>query len=304
MSNSLSSDTLQRDAKKSISLPFKIRPLLSYAQYSLDITEHVTNIEKVIRKCIPPHLFQLSSTDFKTALLQELPIFLWNKPESAPGCINITFLNFSSKEGLADNKLIDILKSWIIPGKITPLLSSEALHFHWDLFPNDAFLVLQVKLLIKNGKELNKALSHLPSLSTQIISSLKNSHAFRLFFPHRPLLEDMKHAQVHQELIFLIEKFPSLFDSSLLLEMSRFFALCSKSFFNPRNSRLITKIVSSHYLMRINLLRHLSLYPEKRHIEVRFIRTELDFCFGSKSVLGLILGIAPLDKHEIGRAHV
>jgi ABC-type oligopeptide transport system substrate-binding subunit len=284
--------------KETIYFPFNIEPTLSYSLISPEITSHVAAMEKVVRKCIPPAFFRLSSAQFKIKLIQELPLLVWNEPITAPGCIEISFLSLSSKEDSIEAKLLDILRSWVVPGKLTTPLSTQVLYFHWDLFPNEAFLVFQVKLLIKTSKDLSKALLHLPSLSSHLSSSLKNPSAFKAFFPNRPLLEDMKHAAVHRELIALIEKFPTFFDSSIFLEMGRFFSLCPKSFFTPRISRLITKILACHYLMRVRLLRQLSSYPEKRHLEIRFIRTELKFCFGSKSVLGIVLGIAPLDKHE------
>ncbi len=281
-----------------ISLPFEIEPTVSYSLLSSEITHHVTLMEKVMRKCIPPSFFTLSTSQFKNQIFEKLPLLVWSEPFSAPECLEICCLTLSSKQTVTENQLIDILKGWIVPGKSTPLLSSQMLHFQWNLFPNEIFLVLQVKLLIKNEKDLSKALLHLPSLSMHILSALKNPSTLTNFFTEHPLLENIKNAEVHKELVFLVEKFPSLFDSSLFMEMSRFFSLCPKSFFTHRTSRLITKIISCHFFMRTNLLRQLAFYPEKKHLEVRFIRTELNFFFGSKHVLGLVLGIAPLDKHE------
>lgn len=295
LSESVDSLTLEKDV---ISFPFHIQPTLSYSYLSPEIVEHVANMEKVIEKCIPSSFFHLTVDEFKKELLSNLPFFVWTEPSSAPDCIEVSALTLSAKEDVTENEILDILKSWIVPGKISPLLSSQVLHFQWDLFPNETFLVLQAKLLMKNEKSLNKALLHLPSLSTHILSGLRNPSTLKTFFSDHPLLENTKSADVHKELVFLMEKFPSLFDSSLFIEMSRFFSLCPKSFFAPRTARLITKIISSHFFMRTNLLRQFSLFPEKKHLEVRYIRTELNFFFGSKPVLGLVLGIAPLDKHE------
>ncbi len=281
-----------------VSLPFKIEPTLSYSLLSSEITEHVASMEKVIRKCIPSSLMNLQLDLFKKELLLKLPFLVWTEPSSAPGCIEVSALTRSAKEDVTEHQVIDILRSWIVPGKFTQLFSTQVLHFQWDLFPNETFLVLKVKLLMKNEKNLHKALLDLPSLSMHILSGLKNPTTFKTFFSDHPLLENIKSAEVHKELVFLMEKFPSLFDTSLFMEMCRFFSLCPKSFFAPRTSRLITKIISCHFFMRTNLLRQLSLYPEKKHLEMRYIRTELNFFFGSKPVLGLVLGIAPLDKHE------
>ncbi len=278
--------------------PFHIEPTVAYGFLSQEITQHVASMEKVVRKCIPDDLLKLSASEFKKNLPPILPLLIWNKPNSAPGCIEINCLTHASKEDVLGHQIIDILRAWVIPGKSTPVLFSQTLTFLWDLFPHETFLVLQAKLLMKNSKELNKALLHLPSLSTHLLSSLKNPLILRNFFAEHPLLGDIKNAEVHKNLGIILEKFPSFFDTSILLEMSRFFSLSPKSFSAPRDARLITKIITSHFLMRTYLIRQLSLYPERKHLKLHYIRTELNFFFGSKPVLGLAIAIAPLDKHE------
>lgn len=80
--------------------------------------------------------------------------------------------------------------------------------------------------------------------------------------------------------------------------MGRFLALSNKEFRDFRPHRHITRLVASHHLMHKKLSRALNLFPEKRHLEVRMIRTHLRFQFGSKPVLGLAIGVTLFDKYE------
>ena len=289
----------KEDDKNSLHKPLQIEPTFPYAMHSPEIVLHVQEMEKILRKCIPAEFFQKDEFNFQEKILQGLPFLAWNKPESSPGCIESIILCQASKEERIEMHLEAIFRDRLIQDKSISILSLQSLFFYWDLFPGKSFLILRMKGLIENGKDLSKALSYLPAFSTQIASSLKNRQSLESFFPQRALFENIKHTQIHQQLIFLLEKLPHLFTSDLLIEMGRFFSLCPKSFLEPRPVRLVTKILAFHCLIRVNLLRFLSLYPEKKHIEVRYLRTTLSFHFGSKPVLGLALGIAPLDGHEL-----
>jgi oligopeptide transport system substrate-binding protein len=276
---------------------FSIEPILPYAMHSPEIALHVQGMKKLLRRCLAKE-FQSNLQLIGSQLISKLPLLDWSVSQSAPGSIGLTVLCLSSKEHGTENKLENIIKGCLVLGKFTNILSMQSLYFHWNFFPDKSFLIMEIKALIENEKDLSRAVSHLPSLSTQICSSLKNHSAFSRFFSHRPFLQESKCAQTYQEITLLIEKFPHLFTMDLFQEMGCFFSLCSSSFFDPRSSRLITRILACHYLMRMNFHRLLPLYPEKKHITTRYVRTDLDFRFGSKPVLGLILAVAPLDKHE------
>lgn len=277
---------------------FHIKSTSPYAMHSAEIIEHIEHSRGLLQKCILQEFPDFENLSTKTEILKKLPILVWNLPNKTPGCIDCTILCVSSKETGMENRLESILQSWLNPGKTTQFFSQNSLYFHWDLFPNTYFFIMELKGIVENKTDLEKISSNLPSLIIQLRSSLKNTSSLKNFFIQKPLFHEIKQVQIHHDLVLLLERFPHFFTADILLEMGRFFSLCEKSFFEPRPHRLITKLISFHYLMRPNLVKLLSLYPEKRHIEIRYIKTELNFYFGSKPVLGLVLGISPLDNHE------
>lgn len=277
---------------------FQIEPTIPYGLRSEEVAHHVIHAKNLLKTCLDKKFFSYTASFLQSHLLEGLPWVIWTPPKNAPDCVECIILCVSSRESHVENRLDNILKGWLIPGKQAHILSQSSLHFHWNLFPDTSFLIFHWKGLVENEKDLSHAITHLPSFTTQLTSGLKNPVALKNFFSHRPLLQEMKQAQIYEELVHLVERFPHLFTADLFVEMGRLFALCDRSFFEPRPRRLLSKILCFHYLMRLALTRHLSLYPEQRHIEIRCIQTELDFYFGSKPVLGLILAISPLDNHE------
>jgi len=288
-------DSYFEDSTESL---LQIEPLAPYAMLSPEIGLHVKNAKNFIKRCLSEEFSDCDGATLQSALLDKLPLIAWDSSKSIPGCITSTILCVASKGDNTETRLESILKGWVVPGKSTQVLSQHSLYFQWNLFETTSFLVLQWTGLVENKSDMDIALSNLPSFTTQLVSALKNPVAFKNFFSHKPLLQDLKQAKIHEELVLLLQRFPHFFSVDLLSEMGRFLALAEKSFFEPRSSRLITKIISFHYLMRLNLTRLPSLYPEKRHVEVRFVKTDLNFYFGSKPVLGLIIGMSPLDNHE------
>ncbi len=293
------SDLFAEDSNENpICFPLKIEPILPYAIHSQSLMEYVYRMEKILRKMLFSKLSSLSKTAFIEALPASLPCITWNHPSQAPDCFEICCLCFASKEEQLETIIANMIQSWLLPGKTPSILSTQSLNFQWEYFPDKTFFLCQVQLLLENEKDIESAQEIMPSLALQIESGMKNKSYIQLLFQQRPLLEDMKSSQIHRSLINLTQKHPNLFDESIFVEMGRFFALISKAFLSPRSHRLITKIVTAHYLMRIHISRLLSIHPEQKHIQVRYARTHLNFCFGSKPALGLILAISSLDKHE------
>lgn len=107
-----------------------------------------------------------------------------------------------------------------------------------------------------------------------------------------------KTSPVHHELCQLLKKWPHHFDDSLFLEMTRFLVLVSKNFLEPRPSRAITRIISFHHLMRRDHQRNLHYSPKNRLFSTRCHPLKLQYPFGFKRVLGLIVAFYLSDKRE------
>lgn len=291
----ISSENFKEDP---ISFPFKIQPKVSYLLPSASLEEHVFYMERALREAIPKEFYSKTTGEFIQNLRDHLPCVQWGFSNTPSDCLTVYLLAETTKEEEAEYTFLKILKKWLIPGKIPSILSKHALSFRWDLFPETSFFLLEVKILLEESKDLSKIEQNLPSLSKEIASSLLEKRYSKYLLSTRPLSLDAKMEIVHKELIYLLKKFATYFDEGLFKEMSRFLSLAPSTFCEPRPARLISKIVASHYVMRAYLQRSINLFPETRHLQVRYVRNELHFHFGSKPVLGLIMAVSILDKHD------
>ena len=295
MLQDISSENFKEDP---ISFPFKIEPKISYLLPSASLEEHVFYMERALREAIPKEFYSKTTGEFVQNLRERLPCVQWSFSSTPSDCLTIYLLAETTKEDDDEYTFLKILKKWLIPGKAPTILSRHSLSFRWDLFPDVNFFLLEVKILLEESKDFSRIEENLPSLSKEIASSLQEKRYAKHLLNTRPLSLDAKMDVVHKELIYLLKKFGTYFDEGLFKEMSRFLSLAPSSFCEPRPARLISKIVASHYVMRAYLQRSINLFPETRHLQVRYVRNELHFHFGSKPVLGLIMAVSILDKHD------
>jgi ABC-type oligopeptide transport system substrate-binding subunit len=288
-------DNLKEDP---ISFPFKIAPKVSYLLPSSSLEEHVFYMERILREAIPRELYTKNTGEFISLLPEKLPHIQWNLNGSPSDCLSIYLLANTTNEDDVEFTFLKILKKWLIPGKTLNILSKNSLSFQWNFFPGTQFFLLETKILLEDGKDLHAIEVNLPSLSREIITGIQEKRYAKYILGTRPLAHDAKMETVHQELVYLLKKFSTYFDEGLLKEMSRFLSLAPATFCEPRTARLISKIVASHYIMRAQIQRSINLFPETRHLQIRYMKNELQFHFGSKPVLGLIICVSILDRHD------
>ena len=268
-----------------ISFPFKITPKTSYPIYSNALEDHVFYMERALRDSIPKAFYTKSTGYFIENLSTELPSIQWHFSTAQSDCVTIRVLAETKVEEEVEFTFLKILKKWLIPGKPLTIIAKHSLSFHWDLFQNKSFFLLEVKVLMTDSKHLGIVEQHLPSLAQTMISAIQEKKFRKHILNTRPLAMGVKMEIVHKELMYLLQKYSTYFDEGLLKEMSRFLALAPASFCEPRPARLISKIVASHYVMRAYLQRSINLFPDTRHLQVRYVKAELKFPFGSKPVL-------------------
>ncbi|MCX6989888.1 MAG: peptide ABC transporter substrate-binding protein [Chlamydiae bacterium] len=291
----LSSENFKEDP---ISFPFKIAPKISSLIPSSILEDHVFYMERSLREAIPKEFYSKTTGEFIGNLRNSLPSVQWGFSNSPSDCLTVYLLAETIKEDETAYACLKLLKKWLIPGKRLTILTKHALSFRWNLFPGANFFLLEVKILLEESKNLSTIEQNLPSLAKEIISSIKERRYTKYILNSRPLSQDAKMEIVHNELIYLLNKYATYFDENLFKEMSRFLSLAPSSFCEPRPARLISKIVASHYIMRGSLQRSINLFPETRHLQIRYVKNELRFHFGSKPVLGLIMAVSIIDKHD------
>lgn len=104
--------------------------------------------------------------------------------------------------------------------------------------------------------------------------------------------------QIVRDLIKAWERFPREFDETIFKKADLFFALTRDEFKEQRSPKHLLRTICSLFFIHKNLIKLVTTSGEKRHLQFRLIPTQLKFLFGSKSALGLLVGICLFDKQE------
>ena len=276
----------------------EIQPQFPHFQYSDTLAKHMEEGGEILRKILPEEFYNLPQSQVSPWLERKLPLLKWSEASRTPDSISIYFLCSPTQEVQAEKILPDLIRKWLIPEKEVHILGFENFYFYIKGIPSKLFFIAEIKILIESDRDLNLIQEHLPLLSNELILSLNSSKYLERILDTKALSLDQKSSQIQQYLRKLAKRSPEHFDVEIFREMSTFFALSQPEFRKFRMPKHLTRVVVSHYLARKRLMHALSISPEKRHLEFRFIRSKLHFPFGVKPVLGLSIAVALTDRFE------
>src|SRR5574342_583607 len=113
------------------------------------------------------------------------------------------------------------------------------------------------------------------------------------------LMERDKFPYIDQRINLWIEKFPQLIDHSILRERNRLFAYYDSDFIQKRSPTYLLRILLSQHLQKKKLSGNFSFSQKNRSIEFRVIPGKVQYPFGSKRVLGVLVQISLSDRYEL-----
>lgn len=93
--------------------------------------------------------------------------------------------------------------------------------------------------------------------------------------------------------------FSDSIDSSIFHDLLLFFLLTTKKYLDHRTPSHLFRIVFLINRIHKKLLDATTLFPQRRHLELRLLPTSLIFPFSSRPVLGCLIGFNILDRNEM-----
>lgn len=103
----------------------------------------------------------------------------------------------------------------------------------------------------------------------------------------------------YQKLVSCIQRFPLSFDESAVNDLLLFYSLAKRKFLDHRDPVHLLRMSLSIYSMQRKLLSSSTLSSHMRHLEIRWMPTNLLFPFSSKPVLGCMIGFNVMDRCEL-----
>jgi oligopeptide transport system substrate-binding protein len=286
-------------ANSSFSLiePFII-PRLTYPLPLSFTDEARKKIIEILRKALPPNLCFEDKKDFFSWLSDGLPFVRWINFETLPDCFSIFLICKPVRHISLEEIFLNHLKKWLSPEKKIPLLAFYHEFFHLEGISDSEFFIAEARLLVENQGLHYTLQSHLPSWSQELGFILKYpSYSSDLLnlkmssYPQQPL-------PFFQLFVDLIQKYPNYIENDIFNDLRCLFALTTPEFRGQRSSQSLARIICSHYFLRKQLLRNMGIFPEKRHLLLRLLPSQLSSPFGSQTILGIALVVYLPAKYE------
>lgn len=193
----------------------------------------------------------------------------------------------------------EMFSRWLIPGKRLDVLLLYAADFKIPDFGEEIYTLCELMIEIKDPKELTELLGNLPIIETETKLGLESSYHAQRILEIKGLTADEKTAKIQEYVAELARKAPKLFNRDLFTEMQHVLVICHEQFKIERNSKLLSKIIASHYLFRKDLREAIVPNPDRRHLRVRVFRSKIFKAGVTHSVLSVLVGVNFLKNKEI-----
>jgi oligopeptide transport system substrate-binding protein len=104
---------------------------------------------------------------------------------------------------------------------------------------------------------------------------------------------------VYEKLKDWCDRFPHFVDNSIFSDHALLYLIASKKYLDHRNPTHLFRLILSMHLMQKKLLQSSTFSPHLRHLEIRWIPTNLLFPFSLKPVLGCLIGFNLMNRYEV-----
>ncbi|WP_316358026.1 peptide ABC transporter substrate-binding protein [Candidatus Neptunichlamydia sp. REUL1] len=275
-----------------------IRPAFSFYSRSKNLLAHVKQIQEALVSVLPSPLPFYDRESLAKWVNSSLPYIIWSPFESPPDCVSIYFLIKPLSSIPSETFISEMIKRWLLPYQETIILSFEHMSFTFDHYPKETLFFGEAKVLIQNKKEATLLKENLPLLKKEIASSISAGRYAKSLLETKALPLDHKMNLIRESFIKLLHRYPDDLDEVIFERLAYMQVYSSKEFRMERSYSHLGRILLSFLSGRSQLAREINVFPEKRHMKIRFLATELSFPFGKKPVLGLSIGVNLFHKYE------
>lgn len=284
---------------------FAIEPTFTFPMQSKALAEHIEAIRKILIELFPKEGFCEDRDDLAGWIQEAIPVLKWSECRDLPDTLSVFLLCYSCKGLNLENFFLSHLKSRLVPDRELSILAFQHMSFQLKEISSKPLFVAEAKILVQDSRDLHYMRKNLPIFSKEVTLGVTSISYANYLLNAQRISYPSKVTSIHQELNFAIRKYPSYLDSLVFEELGRLLSVTDEAFVNQRKTRHISRIACTMYLIRKELFRSTTFFPETRHLFFKIFRGTLQFPFSSKSVLGLIVGLNLMDKYEFfGEEHI
>jgi hypothetical protein len=230
-------------------------------------------------------------------LIKELPVIATSTVKSPP--FNLSLYLLCKKKGNPAKFFSEMVSKWLIPGKLLNSSLSLSVDFKFQQIPDMLYTLVEIQFLVERQWDCEMMLRNFDALIQEIRLGVSSTYHAHRVLEMRGLSGNEKIGLIQEGITHLIERFPERFDYDIFSMMQQCFVISREQFKVVRECHYLVRVISSLYLLRKNLLLKVEKFPQKRQIALLFKRGRLHFPLGTKSVLGVFVGLNFLRENEV-----
>lgn len=227
-----------------------------------------------------------------------LPKLIWDNCAASPDCFSLFFLSRPLSFLSIETFFSEMIKRFLLTNQEATLLSLKQMHFCFDFSLKNPLFITELKILVQSQNEWDMIQENLPLLKKEVIQTVKSGKFAVDILESKSFSLDLKVNLIQELLVRLLKRYPEELDHKLFHYLSYIRVMTTSEFRQQRTFLHLSRTIVSFFLMQEQLDRELKFLPERRHISVRFLRTQLQFPFGKKPVISLIIAVNLFHKYE------
>jgi len=257
-------------------------------------------IANSLRKMLPKNVLEpcCSIPDF----CSHLPLLIKTSKLNT----HVTFSILSKYRPNAFKFFYEMISHWLVPGRRLDVPFFQVFDFQMPQHSaEETFTLCELMVHIDNELDLDEINKNFATIDTEIRLGMQSSYYARRILEIKGLAAETKTAMIQEDIVHLINRLPNGFNYDLLTEMQHMLVICRDEFKSIRESRHLSRIISIHYYFRKLLREAVRLASEQRHIYLKLFKAPVHFPQGTKTVLGMVVGIHFLqDKEFFEEKHI
>lgn len=243
---------------------------------SIDAEYYREGAEDLIRRLVPSELLQergLRLPAEQARFADMLPLISWSDLSKAPCTLSVLLL---CKQRLnACQFFCDMVSRWLLPQRRVNVELFFASDIRLPHLSEDLLSVAEIVIYLKSAQDVEEVRRNLHAIETEIrLGVVSNYHARRIL-EFKGLSSDGKTAMIQEKIGSLIQSHSKDFDRGIFSQMQQFLITCHEDFKNERDYHHISRIISNLYSLRKLLKQNIEVLPMKRHIHLKFLKTQL-----------------------------
>lgn len=219
---------------------------------------------------------------------------------------HVSFFLLSIYRSSSFKFFFEMISRWLIPGKRLNVVLIFASDFHLPQVSEELYTLCEIMVRVDNLKDLEEIEQALPLLESEICLGTASTYYARRILEIRGMSIDEKAAQIHEQMVHLIKRFPALFTPDIYNEMQHLMVTCSDGFKEQRTVSHLGRLIAAYTYFRSALNKVSATTPQRRHLLIKTIPgTLLDPKANLRRVLGVLVAVHFANEAEgIEKQHI